>query len=213
MRPVVELVEVVPARLVEALDVHSGGFHFIEQRLVHFSAAQPIEQDLDLDAGARSLGQRVGEFLADRTRPVDVGLEIDRLARMPDRIEHRRKDLVAVHKDLEAVAVEDRRSEQDAHRAQELRVAHRVEVRELLLDALFAGRQVDEQQHRRQRCNDADDDRHDKGARGCVRAGVLEEAAVGRRHRDRRMAAGARLSHPPSRWRSASRSGAGREAR
>jgi hypothetical protein len=52
VRPVVELVEVVPARLMEALDVHSGGFHFIEQRLVHFSAAQPIEQDLDLDAGA-----------------------------------------------------------------------------------------------------------------------------------------------------------------
>jgi len=38
-----------------------------------------------LDAGARALGQGVGEFLADRSRPVDVGLEIDRLAGASDR--------------------------------------------------------------------------------------------------------------------------------
>ena len=59
--------------------------------------------------------------------------------------EHRREDLVAVEQRLEAVAVDDRRPQQHAHRPLELRVVQRVVALDVLLDLLFAGGEVQHQ--------------------------------------------------------------------
>ena len=83
---------------------------------------------MHLDAGARPLGQRVGELPADLAGPVDVGLERDRCRAPRIAVEHRRKDLVAVLQALHTVAVHDRRAEQDAEFATELRVADSIAV-------------------------------------------------------------------------------------
>jgi hypothetical protein len=75
-----------------------------------------------LDAGARAFGQRIGEFLADRFGPVDIGFEGDRLFRFADRLQHGGEDLVAVEQHLDLVALDHGRAEQHAERAAELRV-------------------------------------------------------------------------------------------
>ena len=102
---------------------------------------------MDLDAGPGPLGQRVGELLADLARPVDVGLEGDRPLGGADRLEHRGKDLVAVDQSaVTRLPGQDRRAEQRAHGAGELRVADGVEVLDLVLDPLLAGREIGDQQ-------------------------------------------------------------------
>ena len=140
----------------------AGRLHLGDERLVHLLRADPVEQDVHLDAGARALGQGIGELLADRSRPVDVGLEVDRLLGAADRREHRREDPVAVDEHAVAVAVQHRRPEQHAHRVQELRVLGRVEALDLLLDLLLAALRVDDHEHDQRRDDAGDDDGHDQ---------------------------------------------------
>jgi hypothetical protein len=131
------------------------------QRVVHLLGADPVEQDVDLHAGARALGERVGELLADASRPVDVGLERDRLLRAADRREHRGKDLVPVQQRVDAVAFDQPGPEQHAHGARELRVVHAVSVVDLAADLLLlAHEEVHGQQHE---CRAGDEEAEDLG--------------------------------------------------
>ena len=70
--------------------------------------ADRVEQDLDAHARRRLGRQRLGELAADVAGPVDVGLDRDRDLGRPDRLEHRRVELVAVVEDLQRVAGQER---------------------------------------------------------------------------------------------------------
>jgi hypothetical protein len=74
---VVQARQLPPHRLVVALQLDAGIAHGFQGCIVHLHAADEVEHQVHLDAGARALGQRLGEFLADRFRPVDIGLEGD----------------------------------------------------------------------------------------------------------------------------------------
>jgi hypothetical protein len=156
MRAVVEAMELVPAGLVEATHLDTRELHERQLALVHLAAAEPVEQQMHANAGAGPVGERIGERLADFAGPVDVALETDRLLRAADRAEHRREDLVTVAQHLEAVAVHDRRSEQDAHRTPELWIARGVKAHDVVLDLLFARLKVENEQSDDERCEYGD---------------------------------------------------------
>ena len=165
MRAVVEMAHVVPLRLVIAHDFHARAAHLVDVFLLHLVAAEPVEEHAHVDAGPRPFGERVGEFLADIARPVDVGLEVDGALRPADRLEHRGEDLVAVEERIDAVALHERRAEQHAHRAQELRIGDRVLVRDLLRDvARRAAHDDAPDRHRDQRDGRDDDDARERHA-------------------------------------------------
>ena len=151
VRAVVQPPQVPPLGLVIAHDLHARTLHRVDAVGVHLRAADPVEQHMHLHARPGALGQRVGKLPADRFGPVDVGLEGDRSLRLPDRLQHGRKDLVAVEQHLDRVAVLHLRAQQGAEGAAELRVVGRVLALHLLLDLLFAGGEVLHQQHPDQR--------------------------------------------------------------
>ena len=62
---VVGLVPLAPLELVETFHLHAGLLHLVEQSLLHFQAADPVEQHVNVHAGAGSLLERVDEFAAD----------------------------------------------------------------------------------------------------------------------------------------------------
>ena len=163
VRAVVHAREVVPAKWMVVLYLDTRGYHAVDEAGLHFLAADPVDQDMDRDAGLRALGQGIDECAADLARPVDVRLEADGLLRALDGGEHRGKYLGAVLEVRDAVAVADRRPEQGAELVQELRIVDRVMVLELALDALFTGREIErEDGHdaREQRANKAGDQQH-----------------------------------------------------
>lgn len=114
----------------------------LQEIAVHLAAAEPIEQHVDFHAGTGALGQRIGEGAADISRPVDIGLETDGLARTADRAEHVGKDFIPVAQRAHPIAFDDLRTEQHAHGSPELRVAGAVKTRHLPLDLLLARDQV-----------------------------------------------------------------------
>ena len=69
---------------------------------------------------ASSLDEGLCKLLADRTGPVDISLEGDRAPGAPDRLEHRREDLIAILQRFDAIAGHDRGSQQNAHFAPQL---------------------------------------------------------------------------------------------
>src|SRR5690606_26670155 len=81
---IVHATQVVPVERTVTLDLDPGVFHLVQQRLIHLDTADPVDRDVDRDAGAGALGQRRGELLADLPGPVDVGLESDRHLRAAD---------------------------------------------------------------------------------------------------------------------------------
>jgi hypothetical protein len=135
-----------PHRLVVTVQLHAGAAHLVHRGVVDLDAAHPVEQHVDLDPGARAFGQRIGEFLADRAGPVDIGFEIDRLLGFADRLQHGGKDLVAVQQDVDLVAFDDRRPQQHAERAPELGIVGAVLARQLGVDLLFVRHEVQHQQ-------------------------------------------------------------------
>ena len=168
MRAVVHAREVVPLERVVALDLDARGLQLVEQRLVHLLAADPVDEDLDLDARARALGERVDELAPDLAGPVDVGLEVDRPLRLPDGVEHRREDLGAVLEVGDAIAGQDRRAEERAELALELRMADGMAMLELALDALLAADEVerkDGDERREQRAGEGREPHSFSGAR------------------------------------------------
>ena len=73
--------EVVPAQRPIFAKVDARLRHRLDRVVVHFLAAKPVNQHVDLDSGARALGERFGEALADLAGPVDVRFEVDSLLR------------------------------------------------------------------------------------------------------------------------------------
>jgi len=94
---------------------------------------------------ARALRERVGELLPGRARPVDVALESDAIARAPDGLQHRGENAVAVQQHLETVASHDRRAQQHAHAAQEIRILDSIEPLDPLFNLLLAGGEIQRQ--------------------------------------------------------------------
>jgi hypothetical protein len=137
------------------------------KRIVHLGAADPVHQDVDLDAGSGAFRQGVGELLADLAGPVDVGLKGDGFGGGLDRAQHGRKDLVAVEQLGRLVAAGDARPQQAAHGAVELRVGHAVLARQLLPDFFLSCRKVERQQHGSQR-RDEGEEACEPGAGGGV---------------------------------------------
>ena len=69
------------------------------------AGADGVEQDLDRHPCLAPWRQEPPRTAADLTRPVDVGLDRDRLLAPADRLEHRRIKLVAVVEHREPVAL------------------------------------------------------------------------------------------------------------
>jgi len=105
----------------------------------------------------RALLERGGELLADRALPVDVHLEGDAPARPADGREHLREDLVAVDECPRAVPRHERRTEDHAHRANELGIADAVERRHAGVDLLVAEREIGRDEHRERRGEERQD--------------------------------------------------------
>src|SRR5579871_5768110 len=72
---------------------------------------EPVEKDTYPNTLPGTVGQEMGELGADAAAPVDVGEEVDGVAGMPDGIEERWEDLVAVAEDVDAVAFRRRDTE------------------------------------------------------------------------------------------------------
>ena len=81
MRAVVESLQLVPARLVESAHLDARAFHFCDLAWIHLVAAEPVEQQVHVDAGACALREHFGECLADVAGPVDIAFEADRVLR------------------------------------------------------------------------------------------------------------------------------------
>ena len=104
VRPVVHLVGAVPAGWPEPGHDDARGPQPLHERPVHLGSAHRVEQDVHLDPRTRPLLQCVDELVGDRSRPVDVGREVDRPLSAPDGVEHGREDAAAVPQDRDGVA-------------------------------------------------------------------------------------------------------------
>src|SRR5690606_10586462 len=71
--------------------------------------SDPVEEDADLDAGAGSLGEGVGEAAADAVVAEDVVLEVDAPLGARDPLEHGGEDGGSVDEEAGGVAIEERR--------------------------------------------------------------------------------------------------------
>jgi hypothetical protein len=78
VRAVVEPAEVRPARRVVLLDLDAGRLQLLDQRLVHLREPTQSSSTCTLTPARARSARALGELLADRPRPVDVGLEVDR---------------------------------------------------------------------------------------------------------------------------------------
>ena len=77
--------------------------------------ADGIDHQIDMHAAARRVLERPGEGVAHLARLIDVGFEADAPRGAADGCLHRRKDLIAVGEDREAVAVGQLSAEQPGH--------------------------------------------------------------------------------------------------
>ena len=96
----------------EPRDVDPAVLHVLDQVGLQQPAPDRVHQHPDAQPGARPLRQRVRHLLGDRAGPVDVGEQVDGPLRVPDGLEHRREDLVAVAQDRDLVALRRRDAQQ-----------------------------------------------------------------------------------------------------
>ena len=80
----------VEAQRIEAANLRAGGDRGLPQRS-RAERAEPVVDDVDVDARARALGQRLGEFAADGIVSRRLAFEEDRSLRAADRVEPRGK--------------------------------------------------------------------------------------------------------------------------
>jgi hypothetical protein len=158
---VVDAVQVVPAQRMVALDLRSRFLHALEELRVHPLAAEPVEEHVDLDPRARPLGQGLRKLPADLARPVDVGLEGDRLLSAADRREHRGEDLITVVEGIHLVAGDDGRPQEMPQGAAERRIFHSVERLDLAGDLALARRQIAQEDDDHESDGDRQEDRLD----------------------------------------------------
>ena len=93
MCAVVETAQVVPVRLVVTPHFDAGLLELVEICLFHLVAADPVQQHMDLDPGARRSASASANALPIASGPVDVRLERDGALRRADSVQHRRKNL------------------------------------------------------------------------------------------------------------------------
>ena len=105
VRAQVDVPDLVGPVRPEEVEQHAGMSHLCGQRAVEPTTAEAVDHHAHPHAGLRPLGQGVGERLRDRPAPPRVGQQVDRSRRLPDRVEHRGEDLVAVAQDVDLVAV------------------------------------------------------------------------------------------------------------
>ena len=143
------------------LQVASGGACRREQRSFHRARAQPVEQHVHLHAATRGIRKLIDESGADRVAK-DEGLERDVGVCGANRVEHRRIDLRAVDQRRDLVAGEQRRAQQDAQRAAEVRITAGVQAPRAIEQPLFGGGEIRaDPQHERGDEQGGEDDRDD----------------------------------------------------
>ena len=158
MGTVIQARQLPPHRLVVALYLYARLFHGVDLRQVELQAAHEIQHHVNFHAGAGALDQGIGEFLADRARPVDIGFEGDGFFGRADRVQHGREDLVAIEQDLDFIPFEDGWAEQDPERAAELRVVGVVLAGQAGLDLRFARHEIEREYAADQRERGRDED-------------------------------------------------------
>src|SRR5690349_18795011 len=87
---------VVDVEDVVFLDEDAGVFHVVPVIIADLSGAEPVDEDMHLDAGGGASGEGVGELFAGGSGPVDVGFEGDGVLGGVDGVEHGGEYLVAV---------------------------------------------------------------------------------------------------------------------
>jgi hypothetical protein len=107
-------------RLFGPLDLDARLLQLAAVPLLELERAEPVHQHAHLDARARALHEGVEELSPDLVGLQDVDLEVDRVPRAPDGLEHRRIEAVAVLEQLDLAAAGDRRVEEGADRRDEL---------------------------------------------------------------------------------------------
>jgi len=75
--------------------------HVVDLARVHHHRAERVQENLHLDAGARSFAHRLREVSGDVALPVDVRLERKCFLGACDRFEDGREDRIAVHEKLD----------------------------------------------------------------------------------------------------------------
>ena len=142
VRSVVHARQMRPMRRVKAPDLNARSGHLIDHRRVHPGTAQPVQQDVALHPASCGTGQRARKLLADGARPVDAGLEGDRVLCIVDGLEHRREDLVTVQQDFCRISVDERRAQQHPELAGELRIIECMESLHLPRDLCSVARDI-----------------------------------------------------------------------
>jgi hypothetical protein len=136
---------------------------------------------VDLHSTTRRIGQFLDEGRSDLIAK-DECLERDVRARRADRVQHGRVDLLAVHERRDAVARDQRGTQEDAERTAEVRVGARIEAARAVQQPLLGGREVcaerDHQCRDQQGDEDYGEDGH--GSRLCHRPREFDpHAALG----------------------------------
>ena len=101
---VVEASQGEPAEGTEVQHLNSGGPHAFGEAVVHLEAADPIENDADIEACAGFGGEGIGEAFSDGPAPVDEGFEKDGVLRGINRVEHGGEDLISVAEEPDGAA-------------------------------------------------------------------------------------------------------------
>ena len=104
VRAIVQFLERVPARLAEETHAHAGVTEPVGPLTRNPVGAHRVDDQVHLDAALRRTFQRRRELLADASPLIDVGLETDPPPRRRDRVEHWRKELIAIGEHLITVA-------------------------------------------------------------------------------------------------------------
>ena len=120
MVPAVKTCELSELRHPELLDLSAGGHQSFEILVWHIDAAQTIQQHAHGDALALFLLERGDQLVAEFPFRPDIHGEIDRPLRVPDRLEQRRHELVAVVERRDRPPVLDRRTDDSAEGGREV---------------------------------------------------------------------------------------------
>ncbi len=151
---VVQTAQAVPHEPLVGGDAAAGGLQRCRQLANGSEAADGVHHDRHAHAGARPLAERLDEAIADRPVLEDVALQRHGFTRLPDRVEHRRIEAIAVGENLDAVAAFELRLTGGLEHVHAV-VAARIDRR---LDVI---RDVRHEQHREDQPGDEDaaDDR------------------------------------------------------
>src|SRR5690606_41191457 len=87
------------------VEAHAGFSQSADKRLVQAIGPIPVDSDVDLRAALRRLDQRLAQRAAHLVVKQDKGLQQDLVLRAPYRLEHARKESLAVFQELDGIVV------------------------------------------------------------------------------------------------------------